>query len=63
MIMMQNRDVYFRLKGSKDINPKSQGKDEPQISHLNSKWFSGLKKKKKKKSIEGSLRFSPRMLF
>ena len=48
MIMMQNRDVYFRLKGSKDINPKSQGKDEPQISHLNSKWFSGLKKKKKK---------------
>lgn len=43
MIMMQNREVYFGLKGRKDINPKSQGKNEPQISHLNSKWFSGLK--------------------
>lgn len=29
MIMMQNTEIYFRLEGSKDTNPESQGKNEP----------------------------------
>lgn len=48
MIMMQNREIYFRLEGNKDTNPESQGKDEPWISHLNLKWFSGLREKQNK---------------
>ena len=29
MIMTQNTEIYFRLEGSKDTNPESQGKNEP----------------------------------
>ena len=29
MIMTKNMEIYFRLEGSKDINPEAQGKDEP----------------------------------